>query len=383
VLNTHALSQLTPQSIPKPTNELFQATILDCIYERVSCSATWLYSPAHPQKYSQSHEHATEEELLALQYREPTSDGARVEESSTTAAADAVAGEGELEVEDPFKGVPILHRAPAEIYLFDTQADVFVIQEREVWIELASNGDFDSGSCPQYILRALTSSLDHCPQRRLGIHVAAYRRRDDAALRYGELQMDRLLDAADPQNNYAFMFAMRQEGLAPNTWCFKFTADVFAEFKEKFTIYLWEGKNRQHFAKVKADEQRYIQDAYQDEDVDMDADPGVAVQEEEAEEEEPVEEVSESESADEGEDEDEDMSDQFARGARNEQLAVGYKNDLSYVTRGDMIGVFAPKDDKLRFRTTIDRVKDNKGKGFTPGKVSGQGGWCRSLTSRD
>ncbi len=48
------------------------------------------------------------------------------------------------EGEDPFEGIPILHRAPAELYLFDLDADVFVIQEKEVSVDMASNGDYDS-----------------------------------------------------------------------------------------------------------------------------------------------------------------------------------------------------------------------------------------------
>ena len=47
-------------------------------------------------------------------------------------------------VEDPFADVPILHRATAELYLFDTEADIFVIQEKDVAAEMASNGDYDS-----------------------------------------------------------------------------------------------------------------------------------------------------------------------------------------------------------------------------------------------
>jgi hypothetical protein len=45
---------------------------------------------------------------------------------------------------DPFKEVPVLFRTFAELYLFDTSADVFVIQEKEVDVDLASNGDYDS-----------------------------------------------------------------------------------------------------------------------------------------------------------------------------------------------------------------------------------------------
>jgi hypothetical protein len=50
------------------------------------------------------------------------------------------------EAEDPFKDVPVLSRTTAELYLFDTETDVFVIQEKEVDVDMASNGDFDSMS---------------------------------------------------------------------------------------------------------------------------------------------------------------------------------------------------------------------------------------------
>ena len=85
------------------------------------------------------------------------------------------------------------------------------------------------------------------------------------------------------------MFTFReQEGLPNLTWCLKFPADTFTEWKEKFTIYLWEGKNKVSYAKAKADEQRYIQDAYsRDDDVEMeDANGAVAEIDREYEEEE-------------------------------------------------------------------------------------------------
>lgn len=152
------------------------------------------------------------------------------------------------------------------------------------------------------------------------------------------------------------MFTFReQEGLPGLTWCLKFDPANFSEWKEAFTVYLWEGKNRTSYAKTKADEQRYIQDAYND--VEMEDNEEVEEEEEDEEETQP-------------EDDDEDLSESFHRGAKNEQLAVGYKNDLSYVTRGDMIGVFAPKDDKLRFRTTIDKIQTTDGKSFIPKKVN-------------
>lgn len=158
------------------------------------------------------------------------------------------------------------------------------------------------------------------------------------------------------------MFTFReQEGLPGLTWCLKFDSTDFPTWKEAFTVHLWEGKNRTSYAKTKNDEQRYIQDAYNDvemEDVEN---------EDEADDDEGPEEDESPRSGD--DDSEEDLSETFHRGAKNEHLAVGYKNDLSYVTRGDMIGVFAPKDDKLRFRTTIDRLQTTDGKSFTPKKV--------------
>lgn len=174
------------------------------------------------------------------------------------------------------------------------------------------------------------------------------------------------------------MFTFREkEGLPGMTWCLRFEQSVFGLWKDNFTIYMWEGKNRMSYAKAKADEQRYIQDAYEDKDIEM-GEP----ENEEPEEEEEEEETSEVEDEDE-EDEEASDTEAFAKGSKNEQLAVGYKNDLSFVGRGGMIGVFAPTEDKMRFRTAIDRVKDTKGKGFTPSRVSYQAPsslWHRELT---
>lgn len=52
----------------------------------------------------------------------------------------------ETETADPFDYVPVLSRTTAELYLFDTETDVFVIQEKEVDVDMASNGDYESMS---------------------------------------------------------------------------------------------------------------------------------------------------------------------------------------------------------------------------------------------
>jgi len=58
--------------------------------------------------------------------------------------ASASVAEAAPVVEDPFKDVPVLSRTTAELYLFDTETDMFVIQEKEVQVDIAENGTFES-----------------------------------------------------------------------------------------------------------------------------------------------------------------------------------------------------------------------------------------------
>lgn len=279
--------------------------------------------------------------MAALKYSEPE----ETDEAPSTPGKAVAAKEA---TEDPFKDVPILHRAKGELYLFETESDVFVIQEKDVDVDMAANAPFDCASDFEHSLTPawLIVRKDNVPFISLPI----------------DSEMNPRFDMA----NHAFMFTFREtEGLPGMTWCLRFDESVFGEWKDKFTIYLWENKNRMSFAKAQAVEQRYIQDAYNDGDIEMGE-----VDDREAEVEAEEEEEEEYESAPEDEEASEDESDsEFAKGSKNEQLAVGYKNDMSFVTRGNMIGVFSHDRDKVKFRTAIDRVKDMDGKSFTPKKV--------------
>ncbi|WOO85774.1 Vacuolar import and degradation protein 27 [Vanrija pseudolonga] len=307
------------KAVGAPTSKLFELTLLRCIYER---------------KYHRSHEGASEAELEALKYQEPEQT-----EAPQAVIEKAAGAEEPSEHEDPFKDVPVLHSAKGELYLFDTEADVFVIQEKDVDADLASNGAFDTW----IIVRK-----DGTP--------------------FISIPIDSDMNPRFDMANHAFMFTFREtEGLPGMTWCLRFDESVFGEWKDKFTIYMWENKNQTSYAKAQAVEQRYIQDAYNDEDVEM-AEPEDAEEEpeEEEEEEEPEQ---DSEAGETDEEYSSDSDDAFFKGSKNEQLAVGYKNDMSFVQRGNMIGVFAHDRDKVKFRTAIDRVKDMDGKSFAPKKI--------------
>lgn len=55
--------------------------------------------------------------------------------------------------------------------------------------------------------------------------------------------------------------------------------------------------------------------------------------------------------------------------SQNKNLTISFKNDRSYVTNGNKIGVFqTTRDDELKYSTTIEGLKV-KGEDFTPGKM--------------
>lgn len=108
---------------------------------------------ADDQKYNRSHEEASENDLKALTYSEKAKSAKRkeeddepVEDKLAALSVESAENPETTEAEDPFKDVPVLSRTTAELYLFDTETDVFVIQEKEVAVDMASNGDFDSES---------------------------------------------------------------------------------------------------------------------------------------------------------------------------------------------------------------------------------------------
>ena len=145
------------ETVPKATNGLFEITVLNCVYERVS-SCLPSVAEADGQKFNRSHEDASDADLKALTYVEKVKaksprkkqDDVSVEDKLAALAVTNKEPEPEVEAEsggeteDPFQDVPVLSRTTAELYLFDTETDVFVIQEKEVDVGMASNGDFES-----------------------------------------------------------------------------------------------------------------------------------------------------------------------------------------------------------------------------------------------
>ncbi len=61
-----------------------------------------------------------------------------------------------------------------------------------------------------------------------------------------------------------------------------------------------------------------------------------------------------------------------SKASKNTALAVGYKNDRTFVVRGQHIGVFTNENGNVKHVATINEMKTSKGKLFAPKKVSTQ-----------
>lgn len=176
------------------------------------------------------------------------------------------------------------------------------------------------------------------------------------------------------------------------SWLLRFDKkEKYDAFQTGFTKLMWETLNEEKWEKVKSVEQRYINEAYED-DVDMlEAQDESESEEQEADrvrrDDEEAEVAAELEEVDaeEKEDDEENYADDAAAmpveegdRERNSQLTVGYKFDRSFIVRGNRIGVFKhTDDDQLEYSTTINKVATPNGKIFNPKKVS----FCFDLLS--
>eukprot|EP00158_Paraphelidium_tribonemae_P005597 Partr_v1_DN27422_c0_g1_i2_m71816 putative vacuolar import and degradation protein len=141
------------------------------------------------------------------------------------------------------------------------------------------------------------------------------------------------------------------------SWSIKFDDVVmFKEFRQLFGRCMYEALNLEAFKKVKDDDQNYLVSAYAD-DVEMsDVNEGSSDEEEYFSDEDRAANSLAS------------MPEQSNEG-KNSLLAVGYKNQRSFVVRGNRIGVFSHDHDDIRHSATINSIKTPSGNLFSPAKV--------------
>ncbi|GAA5977039.1 hypothetical protein JCM11641_001283 [Rhodosporidiobolus odoratus] len=183
------------------------------------------------------------------------------------------------------------------------------------------------------------------------------------------------------------------------TWLLRLSSEEeFGRLQAEVSEALFEDKwGKGSWRKLKEEERIYARKAWLEEDEEMwveevargeerdEEEEGSAEEEEEESEEEEVREEDSDSEVDSDDNERPVSSSRAAfskkkqplkigekKRSKNSALAVGYKDDLSFVVQGDMIGVFKQQREggkKLKFVTSIVNLATPKGKGFTPGKV--------------
>ncbi|GAA5979440.1 hypothetical protein JCM10908_002924 [Rhodotorula pacifica] len=200
--------------------------------------------------------------------------------------------------------------------------------------------------------------------------------------------------------NYTAPAADEHSAPETYTWLLRLAdEEAFASLQAAVSAALFEDKwGAGSWNKMKDDDREYARKAWLEEDAEMwdveeeaeELEDGEEEEDEEEEEEEEEEDEPTPESEDDADTDDDDAPAPSAarafsskapkrlpigakKRAKNSALAVGYKDDLSFVVQGDMIGVFRQQRDggkKLKFMTSIVNIAtpDQK-KGFAPGKV--------------
>ncbi|KAL9088388.1 MAG: hypothetical protein Q9159_003088 [Coniocarpon cinnabarinum] len=154
------------------------------------------------------------------------------------------------------------------------------------------------------------------------------------------------------------------------SWLLRFKSEETEEhFQEGLMRALWEHLNETKWLKAKNTEREYALEAFQD--LTMEDAPPEEEEEEDEEAEESDDEAPRSEHYDTDEEEDDRITGPGKSKDVNSQLAVGFKNDRSYVVRGNQIGVFkqGERGQHLDFQTNINKVATPKGRHFSPKKV--------------
>lgn len=164
------------------------------------------------------------------------------------------------------------------------------------------------------------------------------------------------------------------------SYMLKFSDEAtFSEFQQQWSKSLWEALNKQKWSAISEKEQRCISNANRDVDKELslflqDDDDSSSADSEESDEndEEEEEEEAEREIQSDVDSFDEDKKEEEYRSSTalsgNKSLTVSYKNDRSFVVRGDKIGVFKVDDEnnEVNFVTAINNVSSLKGRNFEP-----------------
>ncbi|WBW72543.1 WD repeat protein, Vid27 family, conserved protein [Schizosaccharomyces osmophilus] len=257
--------------------------------------------------------------------------------------------DGVEETEDSFEG-ELMGFVHAELHLFDSLEEIFVLQTKD-----AEACIYDLGNWNYWF--TLTSKERKWMNQSVGSN----------------------MNPVFSFEHLSFIWNYYDEIGTAFSWLLRFpNQEEMDKFQEILMRALWENLNQQKWLKIKDDDREYVRDAFYEDDEMPDAE---SEEDEEALlrqlQQRNLEEESENEVRDsfaefsESEDSDIDESRwrKETKDEKNSILAVGYKNDRSYVARNNRIGVFKHVDDSLKFDTSINNLSKPNGKPLQPTKV--------------
>jgi hypothetical protein len=248
---------------------------------------------------------------------------------------DETAAKEESKAEGVIKGRVVYESDPVGFYVFDPASSLFVPREAAVLAVISEPPSRTGKESFEYelsIVKAEDKSIIH--MQRID---------PDATLHTDRASGSFVWCQYDPKGT-VWTFSLR----------FGSAAALMA-FSNAIGQAIYETLNKESFDKVEAEEARYLLNPFNDVEMADASEVGSASEEE-----------SEEEASGSGYEEDEEQPDSKEA---NAQLAVGYKHDRSFVSRGHEIGVFKHTDERLTFHTNIERVRTKRGELFTPSKM--------------
>ncbi|KAI1001588.1 hypothetical protein K3495_g6610 [Podosphaera aphanis] len=346
------------------------------------------FSPATPQSFFPNVSEvntSTVQDPERNSIHSQSSDMSRLSEISQVSSKDEVQKTEAPEAPKNPKGLSILCKEVAELHLFDFQSGEFIIQDPKVNAIVSETGKWE------YWIEISNEDRDWVGQS--------------------------IIAEINPVFNFeylSFIFNAYSSSGDAYSWLLRFKAEeTMTRFQEGLMQALWEQLNQMKWKQNKEKDRDYILEAFQDlaiegnaEEEEEEEEEGEEDEEEEEEDEEEDEEEENyyndenesknknyNEDEDEDEDEEQDEEDENVDDTQNSEhydtdededdinvvpddgnvnslLAVGYKNDRSFVVRGSKIGVFKhTPENHLEFSTNIARVETPGGKLFSPKKV--------------
>jgi hypothetical protein len=300
--------------------DFFETTLLECIFERV---------------YKKSRDLASLADLDSLKY-DPSKLESIAQDENTAPNKAPVA-----KVARP--AGDCVCKCQCALFLYDPASVKFLLQTSPVDVEILRTEDFSfvllvTSGTQTLICQPIDSSMNPVFNAQHHSFIWVY---VDGKLLYSGSCFIIILDALN-----AFSWSIQFLDKSQETL-----------FQQSFAQASYETMNKVRFDSMKAEDQSYVADSYYINDVEMGS---------------PDDEL---ESDEEKEDSEEDLAPRFQSMGdgdseqKNSQLAVGFKDQRSYVVRGSKIGVFKNDYDDIEFSTAINHISTPKGKEFRPDKV--------------